>query len=358
MAYLTLADGTIFEGASFGYEGDVIGEVVFNTGMTGYQELLTDPSYVGQIVNMTYPLIGNYGVNSNDTESDSPKVRGFIVRDYCEAPSNWHCENTLDSYLKENKIVALRSIDTRALTRKIREMGTMMGIISQKLPTAKQLLEVQNYKIEKSVQSVTTQKKYTVPLKNGLKAAVIDYGLKRNILDSLTRNGFESTVYPCFTKAEDILKDNPDAIMLTNGPGNPKDNEFEIEQIKKLVGKKPLFGICLGHQLLALAHGADTYKLKYGHRGSNHPVKDLDSGKVFITSQNHGYAVDENTVKGFGRVSHTTWNDRSVEGIIYNDGISFSVQFHPEASPGPNDTEHLFGKFNRLAREFKQGGKK
>ena len=353
MAYLTLIDGTSFEGVSFGYEGDVIGEVVFNTGMTGYQELLTDPSYIGQIVNMTYPLIGNYGVNTQDIESDSPKVKGFIVRDYCEVPSNWQCESTLDSYLKENKIVALRSIDTRALTRKIRESGTMMGIISQKLPTAKQLLEVQNFKIEKSVQSVTTKKKYKYPLKGGLKVAVIDYGLKKNILLSLNKSGFQSTVYPCSTKAEDILKDNPDAIMLTNGPGDPKDNVFEIEQIKKLIGTKPIFGICLGHQLLALAHGADTYKLKYGHRGSNHPVKELDTGNVFITSQNHGYAVDEKSVKDFGRISHTNWNDKSVEGIVYNDGISFSVQFHPEAHPGPNDTEHLFQKFNRLAAEFK-----
>lgn len=347
MAYLTLSDGTEFEGIGFGYEGDAIGEVVFNTGMTGYQELLTDPSYVGQIVNMTYPLIGNYGVNREDTESDSIKVKGLVVRDYCDIPSNWQCEDTLGSYLKQNKIVALYGIDTRALTRKIRNTGTMVGIISQNRPTAEQLLSLGSYRIEDPVSQVTCKEPYEMGT-GKLRVAVLDYGLKRNILNSLIFQGMSLKVFPAATPAEEILAWDPDGIMLTNGPGDPKDNVYEIEQIKKLLGKRAIFGICLGHQLLCLAHGGDTVKLKYGHRGSNHPVRDLESGRVYITSQNHGYSVVEESIKDFAKVSHINWNDRTVEGLAYLDGLTFSVQFHPEARPGPKDTAYLFDHFREL----------
>lgn len=349
MAYLYLSDGTVFEGESFGYDGDIIGEVVFNTGMTGYQELLTDPSYYGQIVNMTYPLIGNYGVNRFDVESDKPKVKGFIVRDYSDFPSNWKAEASLDLYLKKNLIVAISGVDTRALTRKLRDAGTMNGIISQEYPTDAQKRAVAKYKIVNPVAEVTTRKIYDIR-GGGKRIAVVDYGLKRNILNSLRRYDFDMRVFPANTPAEKILDFDPAGIMLTNGPGDPKDNVFEIEQVKKLLGVKPIFGICLGHQLLALAKGGDTVKMKYGHRGSNHPVKDLDSGKIFITSQNHGYCVDADSLRGTGVMSHVNLNDRTCEGIEYNDGKTFSVQFHPEASPGPKDTGYLFEKFADLLK--------
>lgn len=349
MAYLYLSDGTVFEGESFGYDGDIIGEVVFNTGMTGYQELLTDPSYCGQIVNMTYPLIGNYGVNRFDVESDKPKVKGFIVRDYSDFPSNWKAEASLDLYLKKNLIVAISGVDTRALTRKLRDAGTMNGIISQEYPTDAQKRAVAKYRIVNPVAEVTTRKIYDIR-GGGKRVAVIDYGLKRNILNSLRRYDFDVRVFPANTPYEKILDFDPAGIMLTNGPGDPKDNVFEIEQVKKLLGAKPIFGICLGHQLIALAKGGDTVKMKYGHRGSNHPVKDLDSGKIFITSQNHGYCVDADLLRGAGIMSHVNLNDRTCEGIEYNDGKTFSVQFHPEASPGPKDTGYLFEKFADLLK--------
>lgn len=353
MAYLTLSDGTVYEGVSFGYEGDGIGEVVFNTGMTGYQELLTDPSYVGQIVNMTYPLIGNYGVNSLDVESTAPHVRGFIVRDYCEAPSNWKCEETLADYLKKNRIVAIHSIDTRALTRKIRNYGAMAGIITQKMPSPEDILKLQSFKIENAVKEVSTKEIYRIAGTNGMRIAVMDYGLKRNILTSLSRCGYDLTVFPADTPYQEVLAENPDGIMLTNGPGDPAENVAAIKNLQELIGKKPMFGICLGHQLLALAHGGKTVKMKYGHRGSNHPVKDLETGRVYITSQNHGYVVDGDSVRGVGEVSHLNWNDRTVEGVRY-DKNTFSVQFHPEARPGTNDTGYLFQRFNQMILENKE----
>ena len=351
MAYLTLIDGTQYEGVSFGYESDSMGEVVFNTGMTGYQELLTDPSYVGQIVNMTYPLIGNYGVTPEDSESDSAKVKGFIVRDYCEAPSNWRMKDTLQDYLKQNKIVAIHSIDTRALTRKIRECGAMPGIITQEKPTEEQLTALKNFKLENTVASVTTKEIYEIK-GEGKTIAVIDYGVKRYILTCMAAQGFNLRVYPAFTPAEKILEDNPDGILLSNGPGDPQENPEIIEQVKKLIGKKPIYGICLGHQLLALANGGKIYKLKYGHRGSNHPVKDVTTGQVVITSQNHGYAVDAESVKSFGKVSHVNLNDGSVEGIEYNDGMTVSLQFHPESMPGPNDKNYLFELFKNMVENY------
>lgn len=347
MAYLYLSDGTVFEGKGFGYNGDIIGEVVFNTGMTGYQELLTDPSYVGQIVAMTYPLIGNYGVNSFDTESDGPKVRGFIVRDYSDFPSNWRAETTLDKYLKDHLIVAIQGIDTRALTRKLRDCGTMNGIISQEYPTDAQIRALNKYRIVNPVREVTARQIYDIK-GEGKRVAVIDYGLKRNILKSLMYMKFDMRVFPASTPAEKVLDYCPDGILLTNGPGDPRDNAAEIAELKKLIGVKPIFGICLGHQLLALAKGGNTVRMKYGHRGSNQPVKDFETGKVLITSQNHGYCVDADSLKSVGKMSHVNWNDRTCEGMEYDDGKTFSVQFHPEASPGPKDTTYLFQKFANL----------
>lgn len=344
MAILTLEDGTRFEGQSFGAQEDIIGEVVFNTGMTGYQEVLTDPSYCGQIVTMTYPLIGNYGVNELDPESAKPQVSGFIVREVCGEPSNWRSEGGLEKYLADSGIVGLCGIDTRALTRIIREKGTMRGIITQGEPTAAQLESMRRFSCDMPVDKVTCAGRYAY-CDGELKVAVLDFGLKRNIVRSLKKRGCAVTVFPARTRAEEILAGDFDGVMLTNGPGDPKVNTEAIENIRKLVGKKPLFGICLGHQLLALAMGADTEKLKYGHRGANHPVKDMDKDRVYITSQNHGYTVIEETLPSGCAVSHRNWNDGTVEGLTYSGHDMFTVQFHPEASPGPEDTAYLFDEF-------------
>ncbi len=344
MAILTLEDGTRFEGQSFGANADVVGEVVFNTGMTGYQEVLTDPSYCGQIVTMTYPLIGNYGVNEIDPESAKPQVSGFIAREVCNQPSNWRSEGDLSEYLAKSGIVGLCGIDTRALTRIIREKGTMRGIITQGEPTAEQLESMRGYVCDMPVNRVTCKEKYE-HCDGDLKVAVMDFGLKKNIVRSLEKRGCKVTVFPAKTSAEEILAGGFDGIMLTNGPGDPKENIEVIENLKKLIGKKPIFGICLGHQLLALAMGADTEKLKYGHRGANHPVKDLSKDRVYITSQNHGYTVIEDTLPVCCEVSHRNWNDGTVEGIGYKEQDMFTVQFHPEAAPGPEDTAYLFDEF-------------
>ena len=344
MVYLTLEDGTIYRGESFGAKTDVAGEVVFNTGMTGYQEVLTDPSYCGQIVTMTYPLVGNYGINSMDVESEKPQVKAFIVRESCDLPSNWRSEGTLNEYLEKNKICGLWGIDTRALTRRIRENGTMRGIITQLPPTFKQIEEMKAYVTVKPVEQVTCAEKYEMG--NGeRRVAVLDFGLKKNILRSLEKRNCRLTVFPAQTDAKEILEGHFDGIMLTNGPGDPKDNVEIIKTIKQLMGKLPVFGICLGHQLLALAAGADTEKLKYGHRGLNHPVKDLDNGRVYITSQNHGYTVKPETLPKTAEISHINWNDKTIEGIRYKNANVFSVQFHPEACPGPEDTAYLFEEF-------------
>ena len=344
MIYLTLEDGTIFNGESFGAKADVMGEVVFNTGMTGYQEILTDPSYCGQIVTMTYPLVGNYGINQIDVESSKPQVRGFIVRETCDLPSNWRCETTLEQYLEKNNICGLMGIDTRALTRRIRENGTMRGIITQLPPTSKQIDEMKAYASEMPVDIVTCEKSYESG-EGRRKVAVLDFGLKRNILRSLGSRGCRTTVFPARTSYKEILKGNFDGLMLTNGPGDPKENEEVIGNLRQLIGKLPIFGICLGHQLLALAAGADTEKLKYGHRGLNHPVKDLGKNRVYITSQNHGYTVKPDTLPDFVEVTHVNWNDNTIEGIRYKNADVFSVQFHPEASPGPDDSAYLFDEF-------------
>ncbi len=355
-AFLLLEDGTVFEGNSFGMEGKVIGEVVFNTGMTGYQEVLTDPSYCGQIVCMTYPLIGNYGVNIDDIESSKPQVKGFIVREVCKTPSNWRSIEDLNDYLKRNNIIGLEGIDTRALTRILRDNGTMRGtIITGELGDIEaQRAKLSDYVIKNPVLQVTT-KEIKHFKGNGYKIALLDYGLKQNIVRSLTKRGCEVHVYPATATAQEILSINPDGIMLSNGPGDPKDCQHQIDTIRQLVGKKPMFGICLGHQLTALAHNANTEKLKYGHRGCNHPVKDIEKDKTYITSQNHGYTIIEDTLdRETMVVSHRNMNDGTIEGIRYKNAPLFTVQFHPEASPGPGDTAYLFDEFIQMIAASKQ----
>ncbi|MCX7772678.1 MAG: carbamoyl phosphate synthase small subunit [Clostridia bacterium] len=355
-AILALDDGTQFFGEAFGVTGTCVGEIVFNTGMTGYQEVLTDASYAGQIVTMTYPLIGNYGVNEDDQESTKPQVKGFIVRELCEEPSNWRSKETLNDYLTRYSIIGIQGIDTRALTRILREKGTMNGVISTD-PNFKLedwMQKIHQYTIEKPVDEVTTKEvvKYEG---NGHKVALLDYGVKTNIIRSLRKRGCEVHVMPASSTAEEILNMNPDGIMLSNGPGDPKDCDYQIDVLKDLLGKKPIFGICLGHQLTALACGGDTGKLKYGHRGGNHPVKDLSKDRTYITSQNHGYAVlaDKLDPKK-AVVSHINMNDGTVEGVRYLDTPTFTVQFHPEASPGPMDTAYLFDEFITLMDKFKK----
>lgn len=351
-AILALEDGTQFTGEGFGVEGEVIGEIVFNTGMTGYQEVLTDPSYCGQIVTMTYPLIGNYGINLDDMESAKPQVKGFIVRELCRTPSNWRSLETLNEYLKRNHIIGIEGIDTRALTRILREKGTMKGIITT-LPDFRledRLEAIKAYRIEDPVTQVTTPEVLHYPGK-GPRVSLIDYGLKKNIVRSLLKRDCDVYIFPAWSKPEEILSVNPDGIMLSNGPGDPKDCVQEIQTLRQLMGKKPIFGICLGHQLTALANGADTERLKYGHRGCNHPVKDLSRDKTYITSQNHGYTIIEDSLDPSRmQVSHRNMNDGTIEGVQYLDVPVFTVQFHPEASPGPGDTAYLFDEFMNMMR--------
>ena len=346
-AKLILENGMVFEGNAFGYLSDSVGEVVFTTGMTGYQEVLTDPSYYGQIVTMTYPLIGNYGVNLEDVESNSPKVRGFIVREKCSFPSNFRCEMNLDDYLKQNKIVGLEGIDTRALTKVLRNNGTMKGIIVVNEIGEQDINDrIEAYSNKEAVKNVTTDKVYTIEGK-GKHVAVMDFGIKTNILRCFKKRGCKLTVFPANAKAEDILAINPDLVFLSNGPGDPQDVPESIENIKKLIGKKPIVGICLGHQLLTLALGGTTTKLKFGHRGCNHPVKDLETNKVTITSQNHGYVVE--TLPEEVVATHININDGTIEGMKHKTLPIFSVQFHPEASAGPHDSEYIFDKFMEYA---------
>lgn len=345
-ANLILENGVVFSGEAFGYLEEAVGEVVFNTGMTGYQEVLTDPSYWGQIVTMTYPLIGNYGVNLEDLESKSPKVKGFIVKEYCKNPSNFRAEMNLDSYLKQNKIIGLENIDTRALTKVLRNSGTMRGVIALGEMNKEAVQEkIKSFSNVDAVKKVTAKEKYTVD-GSGKHVALMDFGVKENIIRCFKERNCKITVLPAYTKPEEVLNLNPDLIFLSNGPGDPEDLPEIIENIKALVGKKPIGGICLGHQLLALALGGSTEKLKFGHRGCNHPVKDLERNRVYITSQNHGYVVKEmpeNMV-----VTHVSLNDGSIEGMRGIKQRIFSVQYHPEASPGPMENQYLFDEFLKL----------
>lgn len=355
-AYLILADGTVYQGKGFGASGTTMGEVVFTTGMTGYQETLTDPSYYGQIVTQTFPLIGNYGVNEFDSESKKSWVKGYIVREWCEEPSNFRCGKTIDQYLKEQNVIGIYDIDTRALTKKTREHGVMNGAITTELPGDMDafLQELKAYTIRDAVKSVScTDQRFHQADQQQLHVALYDYGSKENILRSLLERGCSVTVVPYNTSVEEILKINPDGIMLSNGPGDPSENTEPIAILKELMNAEiPIFGICLGHQLLALANGADTQKLKYGHRGANQPVVDTVRGRVFITSQNHGYAVVGETLnQEIGFVSHHNANDGSCEGITYHNGRAFTVQFHPEACAGPLDTKYLFDTFIGLMKQ-------
>lgn len=346
LARLILENGMIFEGKAFGYVKDTVGEVVFNTGMTGYQEVLTDPSYYGQIVTMTYPLIGNYGINLEDVESTCPKVKGFIVREACELPNNWRCELTLDAYLKDNKIMGLEGIDTRSLTKVLRNHGTMKGIITTKSIDEEEARNlIKGFSNKEAVNSVTTEEIYTIE-GNGPHVAVMDFGIKENILRSFKKRGCKLTVLPAETSYETILELDPDLVFLSNGPGDPEDLDIVIKNVKGLIGKKPIAGICLGHQLLALTLGGKTGRLKFGHRGANHPVKDLEENKIFITSQNHGYVVTE-MPEGVKK-THINVNDNTVEGMRHETLPIFSVQFHPEACPGPQENHYLFDKFLEL----------
>ena len=340
---LILQNGIVFEGNIFGYLQESVGEVVFNTGMTGYGEILTDPSYYGQIVTMTYPLIGNYGINLEDVESNSLKVKGFIVREKCDFPSNFRCEMNLEGYFKQNKIIGLEGIDTRALTKILRNKGTMKGIITTKDLSQNEIEQkLATFNNNDAVMKVTTKECYTIE-GNGHHIAILDFGIKENIIRSFMQRNCKLTIFPADTLAEEVLKVNPDLIFLSNGPGDPEDLTEVIETLKIIIGKVPIVGICLGHQLLALALGGKTEKLKFGHRGCNHPVKDIEENKVYITSQNHGYYVSQ--LPENMEVTHVSVNDGTIEGMRHKNLPIFSVQFHPEASPGPKDIDAIFDKF-------------
>lgn len=372
-AILALADGRVFHGKSFGATGEVTGEVVFNTSMTGYQEILTDPSYRGEIVTMTYPMIGNCGINPEDVESSRPHLAGFVVKEYHEVPSNWRARMSLDAYLKENGIVGIQGIDTRALVRHIRDHGAQTGIISSVDTDSASLVE--KAKAAPSivgrdlVREVTCEapyhwdeglwelgQGYTRPEAPArFKVVAYDFGIKRNILRNLVSLGCDVTVVPAETPAEEVLAMNPDGVFLSNGPGDPEPIHYAQENIRKILGKKPIFGICLGHQLLSLALGGKTYKLKFGHRGGNQPVLQGDQHAVEITSQNHGFAVDAASITDSAVQTHVNLNDNTVEGICHRTLPAFSVQYHPEASPGPHDARYLFDRFIAMMEREKQG---
>jgi carbamoyl-phosphate synthase small subunit len=355
-AILALEDGTVYEGRSLGAEGRTYGEVVFNTGMTGYQEILTDPSYAGQIVCLTYPLIGNYGVNEDDFESRRVQVEGLIVRQSAVQPSNWRCGETLDAFLKKRGIVAIEGIDTRALTRRIRVHGVMMGAISTD-ETPEEALErlrsSPSYSGIDFVRRVTTEQAYEWPFEGVARhtVALLDCGVKHNIMRCLASLGCSTTVYPCTASAEEILERNPDGVMLSPGPGDPALLDYVVKTVRKLSERKPTLAVCLGNQLLGRAYGARTYKLKFGHRGSNHPIRDLRTGRVYITSQNHGYAVAADELKDGMEVAHVNLNDGTVEGLRHRELPVFSIQYHPEASPGPNDSRYFFEQYVALLDE-------
>ncbi len=369
-AILALADGTVFEGQQFGATGETVGEVVFNTSMTGYQEVLTDPSYKGQIVTMTYPLIGNYGCNEADIESIGPQVEGFVVREYSSYHSNWRSKWSLDTYLADNGIIGIQNIDTRALTRRLRVHGVMNGYLATEdsdvdLDIGKLVDKAQSWHGLVGwdlVQRVTCPNPYAwnghpsnssdfLPRDSNtsenrkFRVVAMDFGIKFNILRQLTEHGCEVQVVPANTTADEILAAEPDGVFLSNGPGDPMPLDYAIKTVQELFGKKPIFGICLGHQLMGLALGGKTYKLKFGHRGANQPVKDLETDQVEITSQNHGFCVDIDSLPNTVDITHINLNDNTLEGIQHREYPAFSVQYHPEASPGPHDAGYLFSRF-------------
>ena len=365
-AYLLLANGMVFAGQSVGAEGVTVGEVVFATGMVGFEETLTDPSYYGQIITQTYPLIGNYGMNKDDMESDRIWAKGYIVREACTTPSNWRCEETLDSFLKKNDTIGIEGIDTRHLTRIIRESGVMNGAIlttfdpadpANKAETDKLLETIRAYAVTDAVKSVTCEKPEVYNEKGETHIVLMHYGCKRNIVRCLVKRGCKVTVMPAFATAEEVAALNPDGIMLSNGPGDPAEPVEVIENLRRIFDLGiPTFGICLGHQLSALAAGAKTMKLKYGHRGANQPVTDFESGRTFITSQNHGYAVvGESVDPKIARVRYVNLNDGTVEGLEHIGRPVFTVQYHPEVCPGPMDTSYLFDKFIENIEKSKGG---
>ncbi|MBM15724.1 MAG: carbamoyl phosphate synthase small subunit [Nitrospina sp.] len=370
-AVLVLADGKVYEGEHFGSEKEVEAEIVFNTSMSGYQEIITDPSYCGQMVVMTYPLIGNYGINPEDFESDRPYLSGFIIKELSRVQSNWRSRGNLEEFLKENNVFGIQGIDTRALTRRIRDKGAQQAVLSTNTSDPQKLIE----KARNSpsligrdlVKEVTCKKPYEWNesewvIQKGQtqlettqdrphKVLVYDFGVKRNILRKLTRAGCKVKVIPANTPADEVLAEKPDGVFLSNGPGDPAAVPYAIKNVKAVMDKVPIFGICLGHQILSLALNGSTYKLRFGHHGGNQPVMDSQSGKVEITSQNHGFAVKPNSLQNNVEVTSTNLNDETVEGIQHKQWPLFSVQYHPEASPGPHDSDHLFDKFVGLMKE-------
>ena len=389
-ALLALEDGRVFRGESFGAAGTAAGEICFNTSMSGYQEILTDPSYRGQIVAMTYPEIGNCGINELDVESDRPHVRGFVIEELSPVPSNWRSAGTLGDYLEKNNIPGIQGIDTRALTRHLRTRGAMRACLTTEIQDEAEAVRLASevpYAGVDFVRDVTADVSYpwdpaqtasrpwivrTAGLEDAgagetgdvfadlppvsHKLAALDFGMKKNILRSLRRNGFDVTVFPATSTAADVLASGADGIFLSNGPGDPEELTYARETVRQLVGKKPIFGICLGHQVLALALGGRTFKLKFGHRGANQPVKDLRSGKIAITSQNHGYAVDPDSLPADVEVTHVNLNDGTVAGLKHKTHRAFSVQYHPEASPGPHDADYFFQEFAKEVAAAKVGG--
>ena len=375
-AILALEDGRTFQGTAFGHEGTTTGEVCFNTSMTGYQEILTDPSYRGQIVTMTYPQIGNYGVNAEDAESDAVQVRGFVVGELCGIPSSWRSQQSLSDYLAESKVIGIDDIDTRELTKHLRSVGAMRSCLTTELSeeeAVKTAQESDSMLGADFVKEVTTSKSYhwegesrpwTIPsVSQGIagnyvdlpearyKIVAYDFGIKRNILRCLRQEGFDVTVVPATTSAQDVLAMKADGVFLSNGPGDPASLDYVHAEVRELIGRTPLFGICLGHQLLTHACGGKTYKLKFGHRGGNQPVKDLRSGKVDITAQNHGFATDGENLPPDTEVTHINLNDQTVEGTRSTKDPIFSVQHHPEAAPGPNDAKNFFQDFVQMIEE-------
>ncbi len=380
-AILALEDGRYFEGESFGAPGTRTGEICFNTSMSGYQEVLTDPSYRGQIVAMTYPMIGNYGINALDDESHEPHVRGFVIEELCDVPSNWRSTQSLDAYLKQYNIPGIQGVDTRALTKHLRTLGAMRSVITNEVATVAEAVKLAQESLPMSgsdfVKEVTTKSIYTwdpnselsrqwdipSPSQNregGPEGAfhplgearhhivAYDFGMKRNILRGLRQSGFHVTVVPATTTAAEVLARNPDGVFLSNGPGDPAALGYIHQEVKQLIGKTPVFGICLGHQILGHAYGGKTFKLKFGHRGGNQPVKDLRTGKVSITSQNHGFAIDPGSLPSNVEVTHINLNDGTVEGMRHREVPVMSVQYHPEAAPGPNDAKYFFDEFAKL----------